>query len=118
MLATDSHCPHAGGPLHLGDIEVLPDRSLCLRCPSHRWAFCLGRVSIPPAATRRVLFPGEDSAEKPVCVEASHSTGRCVRPDSRRELRLQTYPVRLDKEGRLSIGFQSLHRGTLVNESF
>ena len=34
--ATSEKCPHAGGPLHLGDIEVLPDKSLCVRCPWHK----------------------------------------------------------------------------------
>ena len=38
-----------GGPLHLGDIESLPDRSLCVRCPWHSWRFDLntGRVRKP-----------------------------------------------------------------------
>ena len=36
VLATKERCPHAGGPLHLGDIEMLPDRSLCVRCPWHK----------------------------------------------------------------------------------
>ena len=34
--ATESKCPHAGGPLHLADIEILPDKSLCVRCPWHK----------------------------------------------------------------------------------
>ena len=30
-----------GGPLHVGDIETLPDASLCVRCPWHSWCFDL-----------------------------------------------------------------------------
>ena len=38
-----------GGPLHLGDIETLPDLSLCVKCPWHSWCFDLhtGRVRRP-----------------------------------------------------------------------
>ena len=43
VLATQARCPHAGGPLHLGDIEVLPDKSLCVKCPWHKWTFCVAR---------------------------------------------------------------------------
>ena len=31
----------AGGPLHVGDIESLPDGGLCVRCPWHSWRFRL-----------------------------------------------------------------------------
>lgn len=49
VLAVKERCPHQGGPLHLGDIEVLPDRSLCVRCPWHHWCVDLtsGRVRRP-----------------------------------------------------------------------
>jgi len=43
VLATSDACPHAGGPLHLGDIEMLPDRSLCVRCPWHRYRNCISK---------------------------------------------------------------------------
>lgn len=41
VFAVQEKCPHAGGPLHLGDIEMLPDKSLCVRCPWHKWRFDL-----------------------------------------------------------------------------
>ncbi|XP_045607781.1 uncharacterized protein [Procambarus clarkii] len=41
VYAISEHCPHSGGPLHIGDIEALPDRSLCVRCPYHGWKFNL-----------------------------------------------------------------------------
>ena len=33
----------------MGDIEVLPDRSICVRCPWHSWCIELstGRVLVP-----------------------------------------------------------------------
>ncbi|XP_064602383.1 Rieske domain-containing protein-like [Liolophura sinensis] len=49
VFALDEKCPHAGGPLHLGDIETLPDMSVCVRCPWHSWRFELktGQVRQP-----------------------------------------------------------------------
>ncbi|XP_071524899.1 uncharacterized protein [Panulirus ornatus] len=41
VYAISERCPHAGGPLHIGDIETLPDQSLCVRCPYHGWKFNL-----------------------------------------------------------------------------
>ncbi|XP_042224491.1 uncharacterized protein LOC121868240 [Homarus americanus] len=41
VCAIDEKCPHAGGPLHAGDIEELPNHTVCVRCPYHRWAFSL-----------------------------------------------------------------------------
>ena len=49
-----------GGPLHLGDIEVLPDRSLCVRCPWHSWRFNLenGKVCHPKGRdVTAVVYP-------------------------------------------------------------
>ena len=43
LLATSAQCPHAGGPLHLGDLEELPQGCLGLRCPWHGWTFEVGR---------------------------------------------------------------------------
>ena len=43
LLATSAQCPHAGGPLHLGDLEELPPGCLGLRCPWHGWTFEVGR---------------------------------------------------------------------------
>ncbi|XP_072047736.1 LOW QUALITY PROTEIN: Rieske domain-containing protein-like [Amphiura filiformis] len=49
VYAVKEKCPHMGGPLHMGDIEVLPDLSLCVRCPWHSWCIELstGRVREP-----------------------------------------------------------------------
>ncbi|CAH1785925.1 unnamed protein product [Owenia fusiformis] len=49
VFAVNEKCPHLGGPLHLGDIEVLPDLSLCVKCPWHSWRFDLqtGKVKAP-----------------------------------------------------------------------
>nr|XP_053631435.1 uncharacterized protein LOC128687890 isoform X1 [Cherax quadricarinatus] len=49
VYAISEHCPHSGGPLHIGDIESLPDQSLCVRCPYHGWKFNLvtGRCHHP-----------------------------------------------------------------------
>ncbi|PIK46547.1 putative Rieske domain-containing protein-like [Apostichopus japonicus] len=54
VFAVKEKCPHQGGPLHLGDIEVLPDRSLCVRCPWHHWCVDLasGRVRRPSGRTQ------------------------------------------------------------------
>nr|XP_027214471.1 cytidine monophosphate-N-acetylneuraminic acid hydroxylase-like isoform X1 [Penaeus vannamei] len=41
VYAISEHCPHAGGPLHVGDIEDVPGKSLCVRCPYHGWKFDL-----------------------------------------------------------------------------
>ncbi|XP_061408262.1 Rieske domain-containing protein-like [Lethenteron reissneri] len=35
FYALDWRCYHAGGPLHQGDIEELPDGTACLICPWH-----------------------------------------------------------------------------------
>ncbi|XP_077994213.1 3-phenylpropionate/cinnamic acid dioxygenase ferredoxin subunit-like [Glandiceps talaboti] len=49
VYAINEKCPHAGGPLHMGDIEDLPDKSLCIKCPWHSWRFNLdtGKVRHP-----------------------------------------------------------------------
>jgi len=94
VLATSEACPHAGGPLHLGDIEEMPDRSLCVRCPWHRWAFRLD---------------GQESAE----------VGQCVFPKSRRDKRLKVFPVQLDQTtSKIKIGFDSFHLKTLRDEDY
>ncbi|KAJ8299390.1 hypothetical protein KUTeg_023450 [Tegillarca granosa] len=49
VYAIDEKCPHAGGPLHLDDIEELSDNTLCVRCPWHSWKFDL--------QTGHLLFP-------------------------------------------------------------
>ncbi|XP_057289373.1 Rieske domain-containing protein-like [Hydractinia symbiolongicarpus] len=50
VFAIDEKCPHMGGPLHLGDIEVLGEASiLCVVCPWHKWRLELtsGRLKMP-----------------------------------------------------------------------
>ena len=96
--ATASRCPHAGGPLHLGDIEVLPDRSLCVRCPWHRWAFKL---------------------------RGAGGQGDCVFPPGRDEKKLQLYPTARaadqpsqGKRKQIKIGFDSFDTFNLINETF
>ncbi|XP_060604139.1 uncharacterized protein LOC132756995 [Ruditapes philippinarum] len=48
VYAVKEECPHAGGPLHLGDIEELADE-LVVRCPWHGWKIDLetGKVKFP-----------------------------------------------------------------------
>eukprot|EP00092_Neocalanus_flemingeri_P021762 GFUD01023608.1.p1 GENE.GFUD01023608.1~~GFUD01023608.1.p1 ORF type:complete len:238 (+),score=87.57 GFUD01023608.1:65-778(+) len=112
VLATSARCPHAGGPLHLGDIEVLPDRSLCVRCPWHRWAFCVGRegaLSGQIGRTRRTLF-GRRKGE-----------GECVFPPGRGEEGegVKVFPALVDTRRRkVKIGFESFDTKTLVEEQF
>ncbi|VDI63724.1 Hypothetical predicted protein [Mytilus galloprovincialis] len=54
VFAINEKCPHAGGPLHLGDIEEMPDNTLCIRCPWHSWRFDLltGKVRMPKGQNR------------------------------------------------------------------
>ena len=94
--ATDYKCPHlgkdsgcltcfrllilfgVGGPLHMGEIEMLPDNSLCIRCPWHGWKFAL------------------DSGK---CVRSN---------DSGKEHSVKAYPIKIDYEtGELHITSKS-----------
>ena len=124
LLATEAVCPHAGGPLHLGDIEVLPDRSLCLRCPWHRWTFALGRqvCSAPPAASRRLFGEGGGEvgvrARRRVTVAPTMAAGACLSPPGRADTPLAMFPVRREAGGAVSLGFTSLHTDTLTQHNF
>lgn len=40
FYAMDMHCYHAGGPLHLGDIEEINGK-LCIVCPWHKYKITL-----------------------------------------------------------------------------
>ena len=98
VIAINSRCPHAGGPLHQGDIEVLPDRSLCVRCPWHKWAFRVNQAD--------------------GCQEKGNE-GECVFPPGRDDKRLQIFPSKVDrKRSQIKIGFQSFDERMLVNETF
>ncbi|XP_054761650.2 Rieske domain-containing protein-like [Lytechinus pictus] len=61
LFAIKEKCPHLGGPLHMGDIEVLPDMSICVKCPWHKWRIDLtsGEVKSPKGRTEvsSVTFP-------------------------------------------------------------
>ena len=99
VIATSSRCPHAGGPLHQGDIEVLPDRSLCVRCPWHKWAFRVNQAK--------------------GCQERSDIIGDCVFPPGRDDKKLQIFPTKVDrKRSQIKIGFQSFDEKMLINETF
>jgi len=116
VLATTNKCPHAGGPLHLGDIEVLPDKSLCVRCPWHKWAFCVANRDKGGDAEkqnfRRNLFSEEIQGGK---VEV----GDCVFPPGRDDKKMKVYPAFLDKKRKqVKIGFESFNSFTLMNETF
>lgn len=64
-----------GGPLHLGDIEVVPDSgTVCVTCPWHQWKIDLSNGN--------VLFPKHHNNKK-----------------------AQVFQTRLDDEGSLWIGF-------------
>ena len=82
IIATESKCPHAGGPLHLGEIELFPDKSLCVRCPWYLWAFCVSE-------------------------NAGHSkVGSCVFPEGRRKcLRVFSTEISENNRKHIKIGF-------------
>jgi len=104
IIATESKCPHAGGPLHLGDIEILPDKSLCVRCPWHKWAFCVSSKGVNPES------PGKLHDSK---------VGSCVFPAGRSKT-LQVFSTEVSKSNRrhIKIGFESIPMSTLVNQPF
>ena len=60
----------------MGDIEALPDLSLCIKCPWHKWRFSL-------------------------------ENGKVVTPKDR-NLQLKVYPTRVDDDGTIRVGFDSL----------
>ena len=104
--ATSSRCPHAGGPLHQGNIEVLPDKSLCVRCPWHKWAFKVGS-----GHDSWSNYGGDDNSE--ACF------GECVFPHGRDDKTLKVYPTVLDKARKqIKIGFDSIDTSTLMHETF
>ena len=90
IIATESKCPHAGGPLHEGDIVVFPDKSLCVVCPWHMWAFCVS----------------ENNA-------GQSKVGSCVFPEAGRRKTLQVFPTEVSKSNRkhiVKIGFDSIKK--------
>ncbi|KAL8580670.1 hypothetical protein ACOMHN_004712 [Nucella lapillus] len=60
VYAIRDRCPHAGGPLSMGDIEELPALGLCLTCPWHRWQMQLKDGTIYKPCNRQeqaVVYP-------------------------------------------------------------
>merc|ERR1712226_957668 len=108
VLATEESCPHMGGPLHLGDIEMLPDRSLCVKCPWHKWRFCIS------SGTKDHVSKSSNSPNK--------KTGSCTYPDSMKgksEARLQVFPVFMCKNRKhIKIGFDPFTKASLTEEQF
>jgi len=105
LLATNEKCPHAGGPLHLGDIEMLPDRSLCVRCPWHKWTFC-----ISSGTNNEVSKSGNNMNSR---------VGSCTYPLSRPDKRLKVFPVVMENNRKhIKIGFESITKETLMEEKF
>ena len=116
VIATQAKCPHAGGPLYEGEIEELPDRSLCVRCPWHKWTFCVsGREGRNGRSlTRRKLFGGE---------ERVGGAGHCVSPAvaAARGSQVKVFPasvVRNQTRKTIKIGFENFNRKTLFEEPF
>jgi len=116
ILATQARCPHAGGPLHLGDIEVLPDMSLCVRCPWHKWSFCVSRSRNPGSdvGIRRKLFNDDSRGQ----VTRARGQGECVWPPGRGEegVGVKVYSTRVSKRrDTIKIGFESFDSQSLIN---
>ena len=114
VLATQARCPHAGGPLHLGDIEVLPDKSLCVKCPWHKWSFCVakgGAGGLRRNPTRKKLFSGAEDRGR----------GECVWPQGRGQegYGVKIYPAVTDRKRRtVKIGFERFDKKSLTEEAF
>jgi len=114
VLATQARCPHAGGPLHLGDIEMLPDKSLCVKCPWHKWTFCVARGGaggLRRNPTRKKLFSGAEDRRQ----------GECVWPLGRGQegYGVKIYPAVTDRKRRtVKIGFESFDKKSLTEAAF
>ncbi|XP_018007933.1 Rieske domain-containing protein [Hyalella azteca] len=61
VYAVEDKCPHAGGPLHMGDIEDYGyQQKPCVRCPYHGWKFDLttGECIYPRHQTKQArVYP-------------------------------------------------------------
>ena len=113
LSATSDKCPHAGGPIHLGDIEMMPDKSLCVRCPWHRWAFRLGADDGGAAAAVGCRPRGGGEARN------NREAGECVFPPTRKDKRLQVFPAKVGKDRRrVEIGFDKFDTKTLCEEEY
>ncbi|XP_076450033.1 uncharacterized protein LOC143286378 [Babylonia areolata] len=61
VYAVQDSCPHAGGPLSLGDIEDLPGGGLCVTCPWHKW-----KIQLKDGNVREPFGRGEKAVVYPV----------------------------------------------------
>ena len=68
----------------MGDIEVLPDMSLCVRCPWHSWRFQL-------------------------------ETGKVIFPKGRDDIAMVTYPVKVQADGQIWVGFDEFAKEYFEN---
>ena len=112
-------------------LQVLPDRSVCLSCPWHKWTFKLGKevsnCSQPPQS-RRTLFQEKSDFDHQQKTHMGHSrvgvtrtnsnSGSCIRPQGHSSLKLETFPVRKHGRASLKIGFQSMDANILMDEQF
>ncbi len=80
FTAMENRCPHQGGPLGEGSIEIGNDGQCWLRCPWHGWDFD-PKTGVPPgghADTGQRLFPVEVRDDDGIYVgieaEAPHET--------------------------------------------
>ena len=79
LTAMDNRCPHQGGPLGEGSIEIGNDGQCWLRCPWHGWDFD-PQTGLPPGGhedTGQPLFPvdvREDGVYIGLEAEAPHAT--------------------------------------------
>jgi thiamine pyrophosphate-dependent acetolactate synthase large subunit-like protein/nitrite reductase/ring-hydroxylating ferredoxin subunit len=79
LTAMDNRCPHQGGPLGEGSIEIGNDGQCWLRCPWHGWDFD-PQTGLPPGGhedTGQPLFPvdvREDGVYIGLEAEAPHET--------------------------------------------
>jgi len=79
FFAMDNKCPHQGGPLGEGSIEIGNDKQCWLRCPWHGWDFD-PKTGLPPGGhedSGQKLYPvevREDGIYVGLEVEAPHAT--------------------------------------------
>jgi thiamine pyrophosphate-dependent acetolactate synthase large subunit-like protein/nitrite reductase/ring-hydroxylating ferredoxin subunit len=79
FIAMDNRCPHQGGPLGEGSIEIGNDGQCWLRCPWHGWDFD-PKTGLPPGGhedTGQTMYPveiREDGIYVGIEAEAPHAT--------------------------------------------
>ncbi|XP_071478791.1 Rieske domain-containing protein-like [Diadema antillarum] len=86
LFAVGEKCPHLGGPLHLGDIEVLPDMSICVKCPWHKWCIDLtsGEVKLPEGRKEKssTTYPTKIDEEGHIFVGFRNFSGKYFSGDA------------------------------------